>query len=111
MAKTNNTAGQIPEQEPAGSVLENSGPEDKAELVEGVLQPYAVAFADALRLRQEPRLNAPIIATLPCGVGVFADGEPGPDGWLHVRTGRLSGWMMAKYLEALPPPELDDGPD
>ena len=28
------------------------------------------------------------------------------DGWIFVRTGRLEGWMMSKYLEALPLPEL-----
>ena len=99
------------EQESAGPALENDGPEAEAELAEGVLQPYAVAFKGVLRLRQEPRLDAPVLATLPCGAGVFADGEPGPDGWMHVRTGRLSGWMMAEYLEALPLPELDDGAD
>lgn len=98
-------------QDAAGSTLEISGPEDKTELAEGVFQPYAVAFKGVLRLRQEPRPDAPIIAELPYGAGVFADGEPGPDEWLHVRTGRLSGWMMAKYLEALPLPELGDGTD
>lgn len=82
--------------------------ENKAELVEGVLQPYAVAFKGMLRLRQEPSPDAPIITELPCGAGVFADGTPGPDGWLHVLTGRLSGWMMEEYLEALPLPELDN---
>lgn len=95
-------------QEPTGSALENGCPDDKAELAEGVLQPYAVAFKGVLRLRQEPRLDAPIIAVLPCGAGVFADGEPGPEGWLHVLTGRLSGWMMAEHLEPLLLPELDD---
>lgn len=95
--------------EAAGSALENNScPEDDAELVEAVLQPYAVAVKGALRLRQAPRPDAPIIAELPCGAGVFADGEPGPDGWLHVLTGRLSGWMMAEYLEALPLPEMDN---
>lgn len=98
-------------QEAAGPALERSGPDGEAELVEGVLQPYAVAFKGVLRLRQEPRPDAPIIAALPCGAGVFADGESGPDGWLHVLTGRLSGWMMAEHLEALPLPELGDEPD
>ena len=91
--------------------LENSAPEDGAILAEGVLQPYAVTHEGGLRLRQEPRLDAATIAVLPCGAGVFADEEPGPEGWLHVLTGRLSGWMMAKYLEELPLPELNDDTD
>ena len=97
--------------ETAGATLETSGSEAETEPVAGALQPYAIAFKGVLRLRQEPCLDAPIIATLPCGAGVFADGEPGPDGWLHVRTGRLAGWMMAEYLEALPLPNLGDGTD
>ena len=96
------------EQETTGSALENGCPDDEAELAEGVLQPYAIAFNGGLRLRRDPRLDAPVIAVLPCGAGVFADGESGPDGWLHVLTGRLSGWMMAKYLEKLPLPELSN---
>lgn len=96
-------------QDAAGLTPEGGSLENEAELAEGVLQPYAVAFKGVLRLRQEPRPDAPIIAELPCGAGVFADGEPGPDGWLHVRTGRLSGWMMAEYLEALPLPDLGNG--
>lgn len=102
---------EVSEQEIAGLAPGDNGPEDEAELTEGVLQPYAVAFKGVLLLRQEPRLDAPIVAVLPCGAGVFADGESGPDGWLHVLTGRLSGWMMAEYLEALPLPELGNEPD
>lgn len=74
---------------------------DEAELAEALLQPYAVTAKSGLRLRTEPRLDAPIITVLPCGAGVFAGGEPGPDGWRHVFTGRLSGWMMDRHLEPL----------
>lgn len=116
MGRTKNPDAQAPEQEsPEQEAFEptggNGNPENKAELAEGILQPYAVAFVSVLRLRQGPSLEAPIIAELPCGAGVFADGEPGPAEWLHVRTGRLSGWMMAEYLEALPLPNLGDGTD
>lgn len=82
------------------------GPEDGAELAECVLTQYAVAGTALLNLRERPSLDAPVIAKLPQGAGVFADGEPGPEGWLHVCTGRLEGWMMAQYLDALPLPEL-----
>lgn len=78
--------------------------EDAAELAEGVLLPYAVTAAGGLRLRLKPSVDAPIVAELPYGAGVYAD--ECMDGWLHVRTGRLEGYMMAMYLEALPLPEL-----
>lgn len=90
---------QIPE---AGAI----GPEDEAELAECVLTQYAVAGTALLNLRSGPSLDARIIAALPQGAGVFEDGEPSPEGWLHVCTGRLEGWMMSRYLEALPLPEL-----
>ena len=82
---------------------------DEAELAEGLLQPYAVTDCEHLNLREGPSLDASIITVLPRGAGVFGDGEQGPDGWRHVRTGRLSGWMMDKHLEALPLPELAYG--
>ena len=78
---------------------------DEAELAEGLLTEYAVTSKGGLRLRESPATDAPILAVLPCGAGVFGDGEPAPDGWLYVRTGRLEGWMMAKHLEAMPLPE------
>lgn len=78
---------------------------DEMEVIECVLREYAVTGCEALNLRAEPVLDAPVAAVLPRGAGVFEDGEPGPEGWLHVRTGRLEGWMMAKYLEPLPLPE------
>ena len=82
---------------------------DKEQLAECVLTEYAVTGCEALNLRAEPVLDAPIVAQLPRGAGVFEGAEPGPEGWLHVRTGRLEGWMMSKYLEALPLPELAYG--
>lgn len=87
-------------------VAEAIGPEDEAELAECVLTQYAVAGTALLNLRSGPSLDARIIAALPQGAGVFEDGEPSSEGWLHVCTGRLEGWMMSQYLEALPLPEL-----
>ena len=81
---------------------------DEAELVEGLYVEYAVTSKGGLRLREAPGVESPIIAVLPQGAGVFGDGVPGPDGWFHVRTGHLEGWMMAKYLEALSWPELSN---
>ena len=85
------------------------GCQDETVLAEGVLQSYAVTAEGGLRIRAEPTLNAPVAAVLPFGAGVFGDGEPGPDGWLHVFTGRLSGWMLAKHLEPFPVMDLDYG--
>lgn len=78
---------------------------DEAELVEGLFLTYAVTAAGGLRIRAELSLDAPVAAVLPCGAGVFGDGEPGPDGWVHVFTGRLSGWMLGRHLEPLLFPE------
>lgn len=77
------------------------GCEDEAELAEGLLVEYVVTAEGGLRLRERPTLDAPVVAVLPCGAGVFGDGEPAPNGWVHVFTGRLSGWMMDKHLEQL----------
>lgn len=78
---------------------------DEAELAEGLLVEYAVTARGGLRLRESPSADAPILAVLPQGAGVLACEEP-ENGWLHVQTGRLEGWMMAKHLEALSWPEL-----
>lgn len=79
--------------------------EDEMDAAGSALPLCAVTAAGGLRLRQEPNLQAPVIAELPCGAGVYAEGEA-VNGWLHVRTGRLEGFMMARYLEVLPLPEL-----
>lgn len=58
-------------------------------------------------LREKPSKDALVIAILPGGVGVFPDGpREGDPEWVHVRTGLLSGWVMAQFLEALPAPEI-----
>ena len=75
-------------------------PTDEAELMDGLLVEFAVTPKGGLRLRAEPSLDAPVVAILPCGAGVLADDEP-EDGWVHVRTGWLDGWMLADRLEAL----------
>lgn len=78
--------------------------EDEAVLQEGLLTEYAVTAEGGLNLRAQPGLDAPIMAVLPFGAGVYAEGEP-MGGWLYVRTGRLEGWMMAAHLDPLPLPE------
>lgn len=82
------------------------GCQDEAELAEGVLCPYAVVGCNALNLRAEPSMDALIMAKLPWGAGVFGDDDSAEDGWRQVFTGRLSGWVMDKYLEELQPLEL-----
>lgn len=82
--------------------------EDEAVLQEGLLTEYAVTAEGGLKLWAEPGLDAGIIAVLPCGAGVYTDGEP-MGGWLPVRTGWLEGWMMAAHLDPLPLPVLAPG--
>lgn len=74
--------------------------EDEAELSEGTLTEYSVTADNGLRLRERPSMDAPVIAVLPWGAGVFAD-EPPVGEWLCVTTGLLSGYMLAKHLAPL----------
>lgn len=79
---------------------ELAGCQDEAELSEGVLTEYSVTAEGGLRLRERPSLDAPVLAVLPWGAGVFAD-EPPVGEWVCVTTGLLSGYMLAKYLAPL----------
>lgn len=76
------------------------GCQEEAELQEGELTEYAVAPKGGLRLRKRPSLDAPVIAVLPWGAGVFAD-EPPIGEWVCVTTGLLSGYMLVKHLAPL----------
>lgn len=79
---------------------ELAGCQDEAELSEGTLTEYSVTAERGLRLRERPSLDAPVIAVLPWGAGVFAD-EPPAGEWVCVTTGLLSGYMLAKHLAPL----------
>ena len=112
MGNTKNNEVLAPEAAVSGQII---GPEsesdllgcqDESEVLEGLLVEYAVTSKGGLRLRQEPSLDSPILVVLPLGAGVFSDGVSAPEGWLHVRTGRLEGYMLARHLEELPMPEL-----
>lgn len=91
------------------------GPEDEAELLGCQGEPpndspfqYAVTAEGGLNLREAPNLDAPILAVLPRGVGVFDTGlSQGP--WLEVITGRLAGWVLSEHLEPLSMLEWHDG--
>lgn len=76
------------------------GCQEEAELSEGVLTEYSVTAEGGLRLRERPSPNAPVIAVLPWGAGVFA-AEPPIGEWLCVTTGLLSGYMLAEHLAPL----------
>ena len=89
MGRTKNPDPQVPRQEAAEQETEEKRP----------LQ-YAVTAELGLNLRQGPGLDFPIVAVLPCGVGVF-DNRYIQNGWMKVSTGRLSGWVDAEYLEPL----------
>lgn len=91
------TSGQIISQADESEPVDS---QDEAELFEGMLTEYAVTAESGLRLRERPSPDAPIIAVLPWGAGVFAD-EPPFGGWVCVTTGLLSGYMMAEYLAPL----------
>lgn len=85
------------------------GCQDEAELQESLLLEYAVTAENGLYLRAGPSADSAALAVLPWGAGVFAEGGGPEKGWLRVRTGRLAGYMMEQYLEALPLPELGHG--
>ena len=89
--------GQIISQPDEGAL---AGCQDEAELFEWTLTEYAVTAEGGLRLRERPSPDAPIIAVLPWGAGVFTD-EPPLGGWVCVTTGLLSGYMMAEHLAPL----------
>ena len=76
-----------------------TAPQDVREGIE--LIDYTVAGCKRLRLREEPSLDAPVVAVLPCGVGVLGSASPAENGWRQVFTGRLFGWVMDKFLEPL----------
>ncbi len=82
---------------------------DGAVLCEVECIEYAVTGCGQLRLREEPRLDAPVAALLPEGVGVLGNSGAAQNGWRLVFTGRLVGWVMDEYLEALELPGDDDG--
>lgn len=79
---------------------ELAGCQDEAELSEGVLTEYSVTAEHGLRLRERPCLDAPVLAVLPWGAGVFA-GEAPLGEWVCVTTGLLSGYMLAEHLALL----------
>ena len=101
--------GESAEGTPFSSAEQLSRQPAAAQLEETEFIEYAVAAKGGLRLREEPSLDAPVAAVLPCGVGVLGNTRPAEDGWRQVFTGRLFGWVMDKFLEALELPELDHG--
>ncbi len=76
------------------------GCQDEGALQEGELTEFAVTAEHGLRLRERPSLDAPVLAVLPRGAGVFA-GEPPVGEWVLVTTGLLSGYMLAEHLAPL----------
>lgn len=73
---------------------------DEAELQKGELTEYAVKAEGGLRLRARPSLDAPVLAVLPWGAGVFSD-EPAIGEFVWVTTGLLTGYMLSKHLAPL----------
>lgn len=85
-----------------GSIAEAPSPVTQPERL---ITEYAVTVEGLLNLRDAPGFHGAILAALPQGAGVYSYDKP-VDGWIHVRTGRLEGWMLAEHLEELPLPEL-----
>ena len=79
---------------------ELAGCQDEGSLQNGVLTECAVTAEHGLRLRERPSLDAPVLAVLPRGAGVFA-AEPLVGEWARVTTGLLSGYMLAEHLAPL----------
>ena len=77
---------------------EDANPQAPADLPPDAPLEYAVAGCDALNLRKSPGLDSPVIAVLPRGAGVSDTGRVQND-WWEVVTGRLTGWVLAEYLE------------
>lgn len=103
MERTRKTAAAERVQEPAPETT--PGADTPGTPLEGLIAEYAVTAEGLLNLRDAPSFTGAILAELPRGAGVYSYEKP-VDGWLHVRTGRLEGWMLAEYLEELPLPEL-----
>lgn len=103
MEQTRKTASAERVQNPAPETA--PGADTPGTPLEGLIRAYAVTAEGLLNLRDAPGYHGAILAELPRGAGVYSYEKP-VDGWLHVRTGRLEGWMLAEYLEELPLPEL-----
>jgi len=74
-------------------------------------QPYYYVGVKALRLRRQPALAAEVVKTLGFNDQV-EELEINPSGWVKVRqpaTGAV-GWVMGRYLEALPLKALRPAP-
>lgn len=87
------------------------GPADPAELlgcqdgegrVSNFIAEHIVVPESGLNMRMKPDSDADILAVLPCDSGVTATGlVKGP--WMEVVTGRLVGWVLRDFLEAVVP--------
>ena len=114
-SETASEAAESGQDEVSQEIIGPDGPEellgcqDEADLEGTEFIEYAVTAEGGLRLREEPSLDAPVVAVLPCGVGVLGSASPAENGWRQVFTGRLSGWVKDEFLERLALPELDQG--
>lgn len=83
-----------PQETPQAAAVPVPAPEPEAPQA---ARRFRVAWPSGLHLRQEPSLDAGILAVLPEGAAVTAAGEPALD-WLPVETDAGGGWVMAAYL-------------
>lgn len=87
-----------PQETPQAAAVPVPAPEPEApQAAQEAARRFRVAWPSGLHLRQEPSLDAGILAVLPEGAEVTAAGEPALD-WLPVETDAGSGWVMAAYL-------------
>lgn len=91
-----------PRQSPAAGVEGLLGCQDDPDPEPEAPIQYAVTADPGLNLREGPSKAAPVITELPRGIGVFPTGVTQGE-WTEVSTGRLTGWVMRKFLEPLWP--------
>lgn len=53
-----------------------------------------------LNLRQYPTTQSPVAALLNDGQRVIVSGDANAQGWAHIRTAELSGYVRLEYLSA-----------
>ncbi len=61
-------------------------------------EPIPVTTLVAANIRQNPHLEAPVVASAPVGTTLWADAIS-PDGWLRVAYGDIPGWVN-RYVVA-----------
>lgn len=74
-----------------------------ADEIPGLFTLTGVPADDVLNVRQSPRADAPILATIPPGPGKVEVVGLSPDGnWARVNADETAGWVARRYLSKVP---------